>query len=36
MFSCIKAVYFEVLIKAFCFLKYKQSFLTSHEEEAVG
>lgn len=31
MLSYIKAVYLEVFIKAFCFLKYKQSFSVSHE-----
>lgn len=35
VFAYIKAVYFEVFIKAFCFLKYRQRFLISHEE-AVG
>lgn len=36
MFSYIKAVSFEVFIKAFCFLKYKQSFLISHEDLYCG
>lgn len=32
MFSYIKTTYFEVFLKALCFLKYRQRFLISHEE----